>query len=195
MLNKFTKYLTEFTISVYPEITSDKAEQIEYGLYMIISDGIKLLAISLISLILGIFNLSIIAVIVFSLCKTYFGGAHANTQIKCFMIHFIVIFSTVFVSQAISSKILLLFFLVSGFLFYKFAPADTLAKPILTYKRWQELRIRGFVLLCIFFLVACIVPVCYANVITVIVFICALNITPVAYKISNSKKGGMVNVK
>ncbi len=193
MLEEITKKITNEIVLNIPGISEEKAEQIDYGLYMAFADGLKLLAVLLTALFLGQLKYAVVAVIVFSLNKSYLGGVHAKTQIGCVITHFLFIFCNVYLAQILNIKFLnIVLFAISGILTFLYAPADLTSKPIVTEKRKKELRIKGSILLAICFVITLIVPDIYSNIISVITLISAVNITPIVYRLTKNKRGGII---
>ncbi|EPR14111.1 accessory gene regulator ArgB-like protein [Ruminiclostridium papyrosolvens] len=193
MLEDITKKITSEIVLNVPGISEEKAEQIDYGLYMAFADGLKLLAVLIAALLLGQLKYAIVAVIVFSFNKSYLGGVHAKTQIGCVITHFSFIFGTVYLAQILNIKFLnIVLFTISGILTFLYAPADLVSKPIVTEKRKRELRIKGSILLAICFVITLIVPNIYSNIISVITLISTVNITPIVYKLTKNKRGGII---
>lgn len=193
MLSKITRKITNEILETVPGISDEKAEEIDYGLYMAFSDGLKLMAVLLTALFLGQIQYAVIAVIVFSLNKSYFGGVHAKTQIGCVVTHFTIILGTIFLSKLITLHYLfILLFFVSGILIYLYAPADLISKPIITEKRRKELRVKGSLIFLVWILASFFVPGVYANIISIMTLISAVNITPMVYKITKNRKGGVL---
>lgn len=193
MLSKIVKKITEQIVLNVPGITEEKAEQIDYGLYTAFSDALKLLAVLLAALILGKLEYALVAVIVFAINKSYLGGIHAKTQIGCLITHFTIIFSCVYLSEIINIKYFnLILFLVAIVLAVLYAPADLVSKPIITIKRKQELRIKGSIVLMIWFIATFFVSSVYSNIISIITLISTINVTPIMYKITKNKRGGIV---
>ncbi len=193
MLGNITKKITNEIVLNVPGISEEKAEQIDYGLYMAFADGLKLLAVLIAALLLGLLKYAIVAVIVFSLNKSYLGGVHAKTQIGCVITHFSFIFGTVYLAQILNIKFLnIVLFAISGILTFLYAPADLASKPIITEKRKRELRIKSSILLVTCFAFTLIVPNIYSNIISVITIITTVNITPIVYRLTKNKRGGII---
>ncbi len=193
MLEDITKKITKEIVLNIPGISEEKAEQIDYGLYMAFADGLKLLAVLITALLLGQLKYAAVAVIVFSLNKSYLGGVHAKTQIGCVITHFSFIFGTVYLAQILSIKFLNIgLFAIAGVLTFLYAPADLTSKPIVTEKRKRELRIKGSILLVVCFVITLIVPNNYSNIISVITLISTVNITPIVYRLTKNKRGGII---
>ena len=194
MLSRITKKITDEILVTVPGITEEKAEEIDYGLYMAISDGFKVIAVLLSAYFLGQIQFALVAVITFSIYKAYLGGIHAKTQLGCLITHFVFIFGTIYLSHIINFGFLnVVLFIVSGILVYLYAPADLTSKPIITEKRWKELRIKGSIVFVLCFLISIFAPRVYSNVISIITLISTVNLTPVVYKITKNRKGGVLN--
>lgn len=196
MLSKITKKITNEILITVPGITEEKAEEIDYGLYMAFSDGLKLIAVLLTAFALGQLRYALVAVAVFSVNKSYFGGIHAKTQLGCIITHFTFIFGTIYLSHIIAFNYLnIILFIISGVLVYLYAPADLISKPIITEKRRKELRIKSSVVFIICFIISFFVPKDFSNIMSIITLINAVNLTPVVYKITKNRKGGVLNEK
>lgn len=194
MLSKITKKIANEILVTVPGITEEKAEEIDYGLYMAISDGLKLIAVLLAAFALGQLKYALMAIVVFSLNKSYLGGIHAKTQLGCIITHFTLVFGTIYLSHLISLDYVNIFlFTISGILVYLYAPADLASKPIVTEKRQKELRVKGSIVFTIWFIISFFVPKDFSNVIAIMTLINAVNLTPVVYKITKNKKGGVLN--
>lgn len=196
MLNKITKKITNEIIVTVPNITEEKAEQIQYGLYIAISDGLKLIAVMLTAYFLGQLPLALAGGAVFALNKSFLGGVHAKTQLGCIITYFIFLFGAIYSSKIIDiSCFNIILFVVSGILVYFYAPADLASKPIITEKRWKELRAQGSITVAVFFIITFFVPREYSNIISIITLINSINMTPVLYRITKNRKGGIINEK
>ncbi len=192
MIANITKKITNQILLNVPDTTEEKAEQLNYGLYIAFTDILKLVAVLSVAFVLGQFKFALLAVVVFAVNKSYFGGVHAKTQLGCVITHFILIFSSVYLSQAINIRYFNVgLFIVAGTLVALYAPADLVSKPIITLKRKKELRIKSIILLVMCFIATFIVPVVCANIISIITLISAINLTPIIYRITENKKGGI----
>ena len=96
-------------------------------------------------------------------------------------------------AQILSIKFLNIgLFAIAGVLTFLYAPADLTSKPIVTEKRKRELRIKGSILLVVCFVITLIVPNIYSNIISVITLISTVNITPIVYRLTKNKRGGII---
>ena len=192
MIANLAKKITDQIVLNFPDTTEEKAKQLNYGLYIAITDILKLVAVLSVALVLGQFKFALVAVSVFAINKSYFGGVHAKTQLGCVITHFILMFGTIYLSEIIIIRYFnVILFIVSGILVALYAPADLVSKPIITLKRKMELRIKGSILLVMCLIVTFIVPVVYSNIISIITLISAINLTPIMYRITKNQKGGI----
>lgn len=192
MIAKFAKKITNQIVLNVPGTTEEKAEQINYGLYIAITDVLKLVAVLSVAFVLGQFKFALVAVAFFAINKSYYGGVHAKTQLGCVIAHFMLVFGSIYSSQIINIRYFnVVLFIASGILVVLYAPADLVSKPIITVKRKKELRIKGIILLVMCFIITFIVPVVYSNIISIITLISAINLTPIMYRITKNQKGGV----
>lgn len=196
MLNKITKKIANEILVTVPNITEEKAEQIQYGLYIAASDGLKFIAVMLTAYFLGQLPLALAGGAVFALNKSFLGGVHAKTQLGCIITYFIFLFGAIYSSKIIDiSCFNIILFAVSGILVYLYAPADLASKPIITKKRWKELRMKGSIAVAVFFIITFFVSREYSNIISIITLINSINMTPVLYKLTKNRRGGIINEK
>lgn len=195
MLSRITEYITKQAALVLPDITPEKAEKIEYGLYMGISDIAKVLALLIISIPLNISLLIFTAILSAGLLRLFLGGIHSKTQIGCFISYFLSIYGSVYISYLLPAKLNIIIFIIVYTLAYLYAPADLPSKPIVSNIRKRKLRLYGFITLSLLLLLTSLVSNLLANIISINALIVSIMITPLAYKVtgntlSNSKKEG-----
>ena len=128
-----------------PEINDERAEVINYGLQLLVGELPKTFIILFTAWILGVLDLTILAVIVVTPYRAVVGGVHFKTHIGC-----IVATSLFYIGNAMSSKYVILgqtiqYILTSVTWIFAivmislYAPADTEDVPIL---RKRERRIK-----------------------------------------------------
>ena len=66
-----------------PEIDDERAEIINYGLQLVIGEIPKTLLILLIAYLLGVFKLTLLALLFILPYRTFSGGVHLKTHIGC----------------------------------------------------------------------------------------------------------------
>jgi accessory gene regulator B len=192
MFDRFSKYMTDMIYSTLPNISPERREVIEYGVYMTASELVKMAAILLISVLLGIVPYVIVTMAVYGIQRTFLGGIHAKTHIGCIITHSAIVFGVLAGAMYFGIDRLYLSFVVIPFSYvtaYFFAPADLPQKPVKSKRQRKQLRIGGFILLTILFTTAWLLPNVWSNIILYACFVQAFFMTPIAYKLSKNKYG------
>ncbi|HHW48400.1 MAG TPA: accessory regulator AgrB [Clostridiaceae bacterium] len=173
-------------------VDETKAEQIEYGIYMFISETVKIAVVLIIAAILNIFKYTVIAIIIFGIHRGFIGGVHAKTHWGCFLSYNAIIFGTLFLSFNLNiNKIVLALVLypICMLIAYLYAPADILNKPVISKRQRRYLRTGGFIFLTIVFALAIFVPQPYSNILMIITIIECITMLPIIYKITGNEYG------
>lgn len=196
MIDKICTFLTNKIRKEMPEIDDERAEVIMYGLQNIIGELPKGLIILLIAYFLGIFELTLLSILIIAPYRSVSGGVHMKTHIGCIVYTLILYCVPAFLGKNVvlfePTKYILAF---SAWIFCMamlklYAPADTENVPILRKKERKQKQIFSYIILTIEFIIAITIK---NNVITTIIifgdFIQTLTITRVAYQITNNKYG------
>lgn len=196
MIDKFCQYLTNKIRKEMPEVDDERAEIIMYGLQNIIGELPKGILILLIAYFLGIFKLTLMAVLIVAPYRCFSGGVHMKTHIGC-IIYTLILYS----GSALLGKYIILKGIakyVTASIIWAFcmtmiklyAPADTENVPILMKKERRQKQIFSYIILTVEFLIAIIIN---NTVISgIIIFgdlIQTLTITRLAYNLTNNKYG------
>lgn len=192
MFDKISNYMTDMIYSTLPDIAPERREVIEYGVYMTVSELVKITIILLTSLLLGIVPYVLAAVVVYGIQRTFLGGIHAKTHLGCILTHSAIVFGVVAAAMYIEVDPLYLVLTVMPFSYvaaYLYAPADLPQKPVKSKRQRKQLRVGGFILLTVLFTAAWLLPDTWSRIILFTCFIQALFMTPIAYKISKNKYG------
>ena len=151
MVEKMSSYIVDNMLFKGETIDSDKREVMMFGITRILEDVPKYVLIFLIALFLDVLKEAGIVLLITFAYKTFIGGAHANSNISCF------IFSTMFfISPSIiarfvdisSTYFIIALILVNIFSLYvikRYAPADTEEVPILNKKKRETMKIFAIV--------------------------------------------------
>ncbi len=193
MFDKISKYMTDMIYSTLPDIAPERREIIEYGVYMTVSEIVKISAILLISAVLGIWQYVLAVVAVYGIQRTFLGGIHAKTHLGCILTHSIIVFGVVGAAIYLKIDNLLLFITVLPFSYaaaWLYAPADLPQKPVKSKRQRKQLRTGGFILLAVLFTAAWFTPEIWSRLILFTCFIQSVLMTPIAYRISKNKYGG-----
>ena len=101
---------------------SDEIEKVEYGTVVLLSTLIGFGSIFIIGLIFGKLLETLVFSLIFSILRSFTGGYHATTPLKCNLTYIscylsTILFSEIFEKRIISNIIILLFSVISIFLF------------------------------------------------------------------------------
>ncbi|MFZ5988703.1 MAG: accessory gene regulator ArgB-like protein [Bacillota bacterium] len=173
-------------------IDQEKAEIINYGLYLWVTDVIKLAITLSLAYILGVLGFTLITLISFGVLRTFSGGAHAKTFLGCLSTNSIITFSIVYSSLLLSyldpmipgSILLPVCFLI----IYLYAPADHENKPVVSKKQRQRFRILAYIILLLEYIIALAFthqPI--SNILIIAPFAASLLMLPAAYKLTGSR--------
>lgn len=196
MIDKICEFLTNKIRKEMPEIDDERAEVINYGLQNIVGEIPKIFITLGIALILGIFDLTLIAFLVMMPYKAFSGGFHLKTHLGCIICTTVFYCGTAFLSKYIifgeMVKYILTFLVwIFGMWMIKlYAPADTENVPILQKKVRRKKQVLSYVALTIGLVVAVIIP--NKDVSNILIFgnlFQTLSITKFVYKITKNKYG------
>lgn len=172
------------------KINFDKTEQeieiIRYGIQVMLINFSKLILLFLAAYCFNIINYCLVAVLVFAILRTFACGVHADSSIKCIIVNYIIFLGNVELSlkYLLNTKLILLLYMVSFLLIYRFAPADTEERPLLSKGLRKSLKIKASLIVIFFVLLSMVLnKSVYRNIIIYSVLEEGLLITPIAYKI------------
>lgn len=172
-----------------------KLEQIEYGIYMAISETTKVVAVLIIAALLDIFKYAVLTIVVFGIHRGFIGGVHAKTHWGCFLSYCAIIFGSVYSALYLvyldlnRIVIFIVLYPLCMLIAYKYAPADIENKPVVSKRQRRYLRIGGFIFLSLVFLASLFVPQPYANILVFITLIECITMLPIVYRITGNKYG------
>ena len=196
MIDKICTYLTNKIRKEMPEIDDERAEIIMYGLQNIIGELPKGVLILFIAYILGIFKLTLIAVLIIAPYRCFSGGVHMKTHIGCILYTLILYSGSALIGKYIVLTGSIKYF-IAGIIWAfcmimikLYAPADTENVPILRKEERKQKQIFSYIILTVEFLIALFIN----NTIIsgIIIFgdlIQTLTITRIAYNITDNKYG------
>ena len=196
MIDKLCTYLTNRIRKEIPEVDDERAEIIMYGLQNIIGELPKGVIILLIAYILGIFKLTLMAVLIIAPYRCFSGGVHMKTHIGC-IIYTLLLYSgsallgkyvvLTGVTKYVIASVVWIFCII---MIKLYAPADTENVPILRKKERRQKKIISYIILTVEFIIAVVINnSIIAGVIIFGDFIQTLTITRLAYKITDNKYG------
>ena len=196
MIDKICEFLTNKIRKEMPEMDDEKAEIIMYGLQNIVGELPKGIIILLIAYFLGIFELTLVAVLIIAPYRSFSGGVHMKTHLGC-----IVYTSILYMGSALLGKYIAITGIakyITAFIVWTFcmfmiklyAPADTENVPILGKKERKQKQIFSYIILTVEFIIAILIDnTIISGIIIFGDFIQTLTITRLAYNVTDSKYG------
>ncbi len=196
MIDKICNYLTNKIRKQIPELTDEKAEEINYGLQLLIGELPKTFIFILISILLGVFKEFLITIIVIFPYRAFSGGFHLKTHLGCILGTSMFYCGIAYISKlslfSYNTKyILTILIWIFGMLMCKlYAPADTENVPILRKKERKTKRILSYIVLTITLIIGAVIKNnTISNIIILGMLVQSIMISKLAYKITNNKYG------
>ena len=196
MVDEICNRLTLRIRKEIPDVDDERAEIINYGLQLLIGEIPKTLIIIGIAWILGVLDLTILALILMLPYRTASGGVHLKTHIGC-----IVATSVFYIGNAILSKYLIIektiqyilvgvIWIPSMLIIKLYAPADTEAVPILRKKERKIKKILSYITMSLSLIIALLINnTIISNILIFGTLFQTLTITRFMYKITGNKYG------
>lgn len=196
MVDEICNRLTLRIKKEIPDVDDERAEVINYGLQLLIGEIPKTLIIIGIAWILGVLDLTILALILMLPYRTASGGVHLKTHIGC-----IVATSVFYIGNAVLSKYIVLekivqyiitgaIWLFSMIMIKLYAPADTEAVPILRKKERKIKKILSYITMSVSLIIALLINnTIISNILIFGTLFQTLTITRFMYKITGNKYG------
>ena len=196
MIDKICEYLTNRIRKEMPEIDDERAEIIMYGLQNVIGELPKGLVILAIAYFFGIFELTLISMLIIAPYRSVSGGVHVKTHFGCIMLTSVLyivpaLLGKYIVFTKLAKYISIALIWIFGMIMIKlYAPADTENVPILRKKERRQKQIFSYIILTVELLIALVInnPI----ITSIIIFgdlIQTLTITRLAYNLTDSKYG------
>ncbi|MBU3129926.1 accessory gene regulator B family protein [Clostridium tagluense] len=187
---KFSMNLSNYIKKTLPNKTEEELEIIRYGTEVLFMNITKLPIILAVGYILGLFWYTLYTLIIFGILRRFVGGIHARKSITCLISTGFIILGAVYISLAYPVTIIekLFIFIVVLYVFFKYAPADTEEKPYLDKSVRQNLKIKSILTACVYFFLSIFIKnLFFSNVFLHILWIEAILICPITYKILNRR--------
>jgi accessory gene regulator B len=181
VLNKFEKFLH----SNINNLTEDDMEIALYGMEVIYSLLTKTVLFFIISIALGWEYEFLTVSLLLATVRVSSFGFHAEKEISCYILSFITIFGTIYITKIFNFNIGLtaIVCLISMLSTVLYAPADTEKRPLLNAHIRVILKICSIITSSFFSLIAISNLGFMSEAIVCILSINALNISPILYKI------------
>lgn len=185
------KKLRKNLANTVPDVPAEILEQVEYGLYIFISNMVKSVLTLFIAALFGLFYPVAVAFLSFGVLRIFAGGIHAKKSSHCFFIATIIYFLIACVASIIvlTPELITTIFLVCLLVVLRYAPADVKEKPIHSQKQRKLLLRLSVVTLVLLYIIAMFFLPADATIVTFAVSLECFSITPFAYYISRTERG------
>lgn len=196
MIDKICSYLTNRIRKEMPEIDDERTEIIMYGLQNIIGELPKGIVILFIAYALGVFKITLIAVLFIAPYRCFSGGVHMKTHMGC-IIYTLILYSgsallgKYVILTGITKYLIALLVWIFGLIMIKlYAPADTENVPILRKSERNQKQIFSYITLTIELAIAVLISnTTISGIIIFGLLIQTLTITRLAYKVTKNRYG------
>lgn len=192
MFSKISNFMTDMIYDTLPGIEPERREIIEYGVYMTVSEIVKIIVMIIVSAVIGIVPRVLCVIAVFGILRMLLGGIHAKSHWSCMISHAAIVFGVValsFISHVDRLYLMIPIVPFSYIAAYKYAPADLPQKPVKSKKQRKQLRAGGYMLLAVLFTGAYFLDRIWSNIILFTCFSQSVLMTPLAYRLTKNKYG------
>lgn len=154
MLEKIAKSITDYLQKVL-DLSEDDYCIHKYGVEITIASIFNLICVMAISLLMGQVLAGVVFLITFIPFRSYCGGYHANTYLKCNLLfttfYFTVLVLTMRLSHIIPAVSLYITFIFSFIIIYCLAPVQNKNKPLNEFekKRCRKISFIFYAFLCV----------------------------------------------
>ncbi len=188
MKKKFLKSSIDIIKKSNPNISEEQIEIIEYGLEGIYLTFSKLIILIILSSILGILWQVILLSIFYNIIRTVAFGLHASKSIHCLIMSLVMFIGGTYICLGVNFSLIVkvIISVVCVFSLFRYAPADTVKRPIVSKKRRNIYKFLStlFGLIYTFAIFAC-----SDNVISMFMLIgmveAVIMVLPISYKVLN----------
>ena len=196
MIEKLCNKLTKKIQNKMPEVDDERAEVINYGLQLVLGEIPKTFIIVAIAYVLGVLELTILALLLIMPYRTFSGGVHLKTHTGCiigtslFYVGTALLSKYIVLAQYVKYILIAITWIFSMIMIKLYAPADTEAVPILRKKDRDLKRKLSYLTMTLTLVVAIFIKDC--TTVNLLIFgtsFQTLMITKLIYKLTNNKYG------
>ena len=196
MVEEICNSLTRKIIESVEGYDETKADEINFGLQLIIGEIPKFFITIFLAIILHLVELTILSFIIILPYRVFSGGFHLKTHLGCIIATNAMYIGTPYLASVLNFSDNIRYFLIAiTFIFSftmiaKYAPADTENVPVLQKKERKKRKIISFIIAGIELIIAIFIP--YKEISNIIIFgilIQTMTITKLAYRITKNKYG------
>lgn len=185
MKKRFLKKVENDIKNQYPNYSSDKIEEIMYGIEGIYLTITKSIIIFLCALILGIFKELLYLLIAFNFIRLFAFGMHANKSWICLIFSSSVFLTGAFLCKyiTISKEVLCVLYLLILIIMIKYAPSDTVKRPLIKKKKRTMYKVLSIIITVTYFIITLFIQnnLIINSMVIGLIIECIL-IVPITYK-------------
>lgn len=196
MIEAICNSLTKKIIQSVDGYDESKADEINFGLQLLIGEVPKFFIILILALLLHMFKLTLISFLIILPYRTFSGGFHLHTHLGCIIVTSLLYIGTPFLASVLNFNnnikyiLIAITFIFSFAMIAKYAPADTENVPVLQKKERRKRKIWSFVIVGVELVIAIFIPYkVVSNMIIIGILVQTLTLTKLAYKITKNKYG------
>ena len=196
MIEAICNSLTKKIIQSVDGYDESKADEINYGLQLLIGEVPKLFIILLLAFLLHMFKLTLISFLIILPYRAFSGGFHLHTHLGCIVVTSLLYIGTPYLASILNFNdtikyiLIAITFIFSFAMIAKYAPADTENVPVLQKKERRKRKIWSFVIAGVELVIAIFIPYkVVSNMIIIGILVQTLTLTRLAYKITKNKYG------
>lgn len=196
MVDKVSNYLLDNFLYKGEKIEGDEREIMLFGITRMVEDTPKYIFVLLLSISFHVLPQTGIVLLVTILYKVLIGGAHARTNIECFIFTTLYFFIPVIIGRFVNINSFFVYFAsvlilaYSFYVIYKHVPADTEEVPILKKEKRKKYKIYAsisFTLIYISTIVLSRYNMEYTKIILTTVFLIDFFTSRIIYKLLRCK--------
>lgn len=196
MIEAICNSLTKKIIDSVDEVDESKADEINYGLQLLIGEVPKFFITLILAILFHMVGLTLISFLIILPYRTFSGGFHLHTHLGCIIVTNLLYIGTPYLASIIEISDVVRYvaiaftFIFSFMMINKYAPADTENVPILQKKERRKRKIWSFVIAGIELIIAIFIPYkVISNLIILGILFQTCTLTKLAYKITKNKYG------
>lgn len=165
-------------------------KKVKYGIEVLIINISKLMITLIVAKLLGIVVETLETILIASLIRQYAFGVHASTSFQCTIVTLIMYIVPVILSKYIffNNYVCGALYVISVILLYKYAPADTEKRPLVSEKKRKVLKKKTLIMVGVLGIIALVTNIYRLKVAILLgIFVSSLVTIPLIYKILGQK--------
>ncbi len=188
MKKLFLKKIKNLIKIQYPEYSSEKVEEIMYGVEGIYLTITKSVIIFSIAFVLGILKELLLLLIAFNFIRLFSFGMHASKSWICLIFSSSVFIGGTYLCKLITipTNVLIISYILIFMIIMKYSPADTVKRPLINKKKRIKYKLLSFLVVLTYLIISLIIKdILIRNSLFMGLVIECILILPITYKIFN----------